>query len=57
MLFFLVTKLPTQVLRNVLDIFAKEFCSQFGKLFGVDVVSSDGFGSADSLVKKLFPFS
>ncbi len=55
-LFFLATKVPTNVLRNVLDIFSRDFCAQFGQLFGDDVVSSDGFRKADSLVEKLFPY-
>ncbi len=56
-LFFLTTTAPTQILRSVLNTFAREFCVQFAKLFGSTVVSTDDFRTADSLVEKFFPFS
>ncbi len=55
-LFFLITRIPTKMIRNVLNNFAREFSIQFADLFD-KVVPLEEFSGANSLVEKFFPFS
>ncbi len=54
-LFCLATSKPSKTLKNVLEVFATEFCTQFGQ-YCKNTANIAPFQGADALIEKLFLF-